>query len=1231
MKLKKLEITGFKSFFEKAAIDFPPGITAVVGPNGCGKSNVIDAIRWVMGEQSVKQLRGKSMEDVIFSGTNGKAPTGMAEVSLTLANDNGSAPEELKDFTEINLTRRLYRSGESAYFLNKMPCRLKDIHNVFLGSGLGSKSYAVIQQGNIGVITEAGPEERRYFVEEAAGVTRYKHHRTEALRKIDTTHQNLMRVADIIAEIKRQMDSLKRQARKAELFSKYQRRARDLDVRLGLQQFEGLTHQIDATEKLLQGLRDADFEHTAELKKLDAAVEEIKLERSQKNVAISEQKSQKYEIQRTIDRLEKDLEHLREEIDRLTRESTELQDARQGLEQQNQSMLSEIEQGDAENVKLRGETERIRAVLDQERTAQEQATAELTGLNRELETAKARLLDLTAQDAQYRNIYQNAAANRENLKRRLKRTDEEEAQSHKKIEEAQERESRSRSRLESIKSSIETLSGSIAGARGRLEEKSKALAAQVKQVQSLELERSTVRSKYATLKKMEDNFDWYKDGVKAVMKHARADADPGRPETGDERRLSGIIGLVADVIEPDPAAAAAVEAALGESLQYVIVESQAAGLTAIDYLQRHNAGRSGFIPVAALHDTAAGLAGRPDPARLLLQQVAVKPGFEAIAQALLGNVVLTETLTEAVGLFNQNGKIQTIVTRGGDVISPRGFLVGGSKDQTSGILVKKQEIRELERQSQAIEQGLEQARLDLKSLETEVRNLDVELQQLIEQKNLARENEIDAEKALYKASEDLKGLRRQLEIIQLEQEQLLGETSDIDDEMGRTDRALAAIAANIEEAQRAVAALSHRIGDLSTTLQEFNQKVINQKLELTALNAKLENNVNSLRRLREFQADSLRRLSQLAAEIRQKIEKADDSRAKMAGFEHSLAEMYRQIGVLDQSIESNESEFALIDAKLQESDQRISAVKDRREKSLEQFRLLELEQTQRQMKRDHIAGQLEERYQTAFAELRARYDEMLKAEPHPETETPVEELEAELARYRTRILRIGDVNLGAIKEYQQLQERHVFLNTQKEDLEKAIADLHKVIRKINTVSQERFMQTFHAINERLAEVFPRLFNGGTGGAHPDRAGQAPGNRRRVHDPPPGKETDPHESAFRRREGHGRHRLHLRHLPDPSRLVLPPGRDRCPSRRRQCVPLQRFAPAHRREVSNHHDHAQQALDGICRHPLRHHHGAKRGVQGRVRESQTPSAGGLTAKEPLTLGLVQTQRQIRPRPG
>ena len=324
MKLKKLEITGFKSFQEKSVIAFPPGISAIVGPNGCGKSNIVDALRWVMGEQSVKQLRGKSMEDVIFAGASGKPPLSMAEVSLTLNNDNGSAPEELKDYTEIMMTRRLYRSGESAYFLNKQPCRLKDIHNVFLGSGMGAKSYAIIQQGNIGAITDAGPEERRYFLEEAAGTTRFKNRKIEALRKVQSTRQNLLRVSDIITEIQRQMAGLKRQAKKAERYKRYRQGIKEIDFRLALSSYDALTLKIEKTGALVSELNDTSVSHTSRLRKLDSAVEEIKVKRLQKNEEISEQKARKFEAQRTIDRIENDQAHLRSEIDRLGNDAADL-------------------------------------------------------------------------------------------------------------------------------------------------------------------------------------------------------------------------------------------------------------------------------------------------------------------------------------------------------------------------------------------------------------------------------------------------------------------------------------------------------------------------------------------------------------------------------------------------------------------------------------------------------------------------------------------------------------------------------------------------------------------------------------------------------------------------------------------------------------------------------------------------------------------------------------------
>ncbi len=1079
MKLKKLEITGFKSFFEKATIQFPPGISAVVGPNGCGKSNVVDAIRWVMGEQSLKQLRGKSKEDIIFSGTNGRAALNMAEVSLTLANDNGSAPEELKDFTEINLTRRLYRSGESAFFLNRQPCRLKDIHNVFLGSGLGSRSYAVIQQGNIGAITDADPAERRYFIEEAAGTTRYKNRKVEALRKVDITHRNLLRVNDILSEIKRQMASLKRQARKAELYNNYQSRIKILDVRLGIHYFDDFTRQIEEADSLLKELKDADIGHSSELQKLDAAIEDIKLKRWEKNQEIAEQNSDKYETQRKIDRTENDLAHLRNEIKRLSQETTEFEVARKDLAHKNDDLISEIAQVQQENVNLRAEMASERERLNQDRQSSQQTRDELSKLNRDLETGKAHLMNLMTREAQYKNIYQNAANNKESLQRRLKRTDEEEALAQKQIKTAQLKESQASSRLNIMQQEIEALNSQIAETRNHLDENAAALGKQVKLVQTLELERNTTKSKYNALKKMEDNFEWYRDGVKAIMRAHNSNADERNPEaTGISRELTtNVLKLTADIIDADPVYETAIEAVLGESLQYIVVKDQETGLQAIDYLQTQNAGRSGFIPVSSAKPIRGNENQAPDPSRLLLNHIRVKPGYENIAQVLLGDVILIDTIEEALKLFNTNGTLQRIVTRNGEVVSHQGILIGGSKDKLSGILAKKHELKELKRQDAVLAQKIEKERCDQNDLESVVCNLESTMQKQIEQKNRTVEDEIEAEKELYRAAEDLKNANRHLEIVQLEQEQLLGEASDIDDEMTKYNTALAGVADEIKSAQDEVAQLSQKISSVSARMEAFNQTVVELKMKLTALDARLENSNSSLKRLKEFHEDGLIRLEQLSREISLKKNKEEVSRTIVADNEEQLSQMYKIIGRLEEAIGRNQEVYQNIDDRLKDSDSKVSDIKSKREKTLEKFRMLELEQSQFQLKRDNIANRLEERYQSSFAALKS---ELLENESaHKITaDMTTEEMEADLSRSKEKISKIVDVNLGAIKEYEQLKDRFNFLETQRDDLLKAIEDLHKVIRKINKITQQRFLETFDQINQKLNEVFPRLFEGG---------------------------------------------------------------------------------------------------------------------------------------------------------
>jgi chromosome segregation protein len=1084
MKLKRLEISGFKSFCDKSRIDFPEGISAIVGPNGCGKSNIVDALRWVMGEQSVKQLRGKSMEDVIFSGANGKPPLNMAEVTLTVANDNGSAPEELREFTEIMLTRRLYRSGESAYFLNKQPCRLKDIHNLFLGSGVGSKSYAVIQQGNIGAIIDAGPEERRYFIEEAAGTTRFKNRKNEALRKVDSTHQNLLRVSDIITEIKRQMGGLKRQARKAERYKLQRQKAEELDIRLGLHQYADLTLQIDHTDRLLRDLQDAELGHTSQLKQLDAAVEDIKLKRWQKDQEINTQKSSRYDLLRNIDRTENDLDHLRKEIERLRTEIAELQGSLQDQKEKNRKIAAEIDVAKEESDDLQSRLADAQAELRQKQQQEEDIKSRLHQADEQLERSRAALMDLMAQEARYKNVHQNASNNRENLQKRLQRIDAEASEARKKTDGCRSSQADAQQRVEQLNRQIETLSKQLEEFRRSYDEKRQAFAQQVKEVQTLEFERNKLRSQFSTLKKMEDNFEWYREGVQAVMKADHLGAGIRRTAAGtgetDSPAQDRVIGLLADVIEPEPEFQTAVEAALGESLQYIIVRDSETGIEAIEYLQSQAAGRSGFIPVKTVAGIDEARRMSPNGYDPLLKHVKITDGYEKIAESLLSHVIVADNIQEAMELFTHNKARMSVVTRHGNMISRQGIMTGGSAENLSGILAKKQELRDLEGQLQTLDQRLEIEQSTLQRTEQQVRTSENDLQKLAEEKRAAEEQLTDADKELYRISEELKHVMRHLEIVELEQEQLLGEESDIDDEIARHRDLLAEVSREIEAAETEVAEKTRHREVISTEMDEYNQHSVDLKLSLNTLRARLENSANTLRRLQEFQLDGRNRLDQLREEIERKSRRQVNSEKKVQDYESTLAGFYQQLKSVEKKLEANEADFSSIDARLKDSDQAISELQDKREAIQQKVRVLEIEQTQRNVNRDNIAARLQEHYGRSIEEHRRELEEILKEkEATPDVEIATDELENELEKVRRKLAAIGDVNLGAIHEYEELKSRHDFLSEQREDLQKAIEDLHRVIRKINLITQQRFMEAYRKVNDQLGEVFPRLFEGGT--------------------------------------------------------------------------------------------------------------------------------------------------------
>ena len=1045
MRLKKMEISGFKSFADKVSIEISKGISAIVGPNGCGKSNVVDALRWVMGEQSVKQLRGQSMEDVIFAGTNGKPPQNMAEVSLLLSNDNGAGPSHLRHYAELMLPRKVYRSGESVYLLNKRPCRLKDFHNVFAGSGMGSKSYAVIQQGNIGAITDASAESRRFFIEEAAGITRYKTRKIEAQRKIKTTEQNLLRLFDIINEVERSMNSLKRQANKAERYKACQVQIKNFDICLALLLYDQFTSQIEATTKFLNTLKDTDTQQNARLKQLDAAVEEIKLARRQKTDALAEKKAEHFKLQRMIDKNENDLEHLRQEQERVQKEIETLEDARLELEHKNNNIISEVKQTKTEYEQFKIQLTEVQEKLIKEQTASQDIINQRNHLNKLLEKQKEDHHNLNKREIQYQNTLENITSNHENLKTRIKRIDEDVVTAEKKAAEGCQQVKTASEQLEWVRQGLEELKIRITELKVRLAEKSHSLGSQVKLSQTLDLERSKIKSKLNALQKMADNYDWYKDGVKAVM---QADFNPE--------------GLLAEMIEPQSGYAAALEAALGEALQSIVVQDQALAHQIIEYLHTNSKGRCSFIPMDTLKSMETHHQND-----YLLEHLTVQPEFEDLTQSLLGHVRLVSDLKEAAAKFAINPA--TYVTLKGDLISCQGVITGGSQDKLSGILEKRQELKKLNNQIADLDLRISEARSTLAELEATVRGLEKELQELMEEQNETRVEETDAEKELYRQEQDLKHNQDRMKFAVMEQEQLTDEQDDIQTKLAKSNQILTEIKAQTATAATAAAQTTTACGSVEKEALNFQERIVDFQLTQTSLHAKVENSGNTLRRLHEFQKDGSVRLDQLSLDINQKILKNTERAQKIQKYEDQLKELYERNQHFEKIISHEEEQYQNIETDLKQNDTTITDLKNKREATLEKIRVLELEQSQRKIKRDNINARIYDRYHQAL--------EAFRPELEPETQIP-EELEKQLQDLRNKLAKMGDINMGAIKEYEEYHTRFEFLTVQQADLEKAIDDLNKVIKKINKITQERFLKTMDQINIKLNEVFPRLFGGG---------------------------------------------------------------------------------------------------------------------------------------------------------
>lgn len=1057
MRLKSLEVVGFKSFVDRVHLTFPEGITAIVGPNGCGKSNIVDAILWVIGERSAKHLRGKHMEDVIFSGADGRKPLGMAEVHLSFSNEDGFSPSGYEQYSEITVTRRLFRSGESEYLINKVPCRLRDVIDLFLDTGIGVNGYSIVEQGRVESLINSNPQDRRFLIEEAGGIAKYKERKRLALMKIEAAQQNLVRVQDIIAEVKRQITTLERQVKRAEEYKAVRKEIKEIEQRFTLEEYGELSEKAEASRGYLKALQQREAEIAAEASSKEALIEAMRLRGTEEEERLRSLQQEVFELGRRVQKLEGEIEFCRRE--------------REGLERGEAQALGEVREAFRAWREARREAkglEERRDALEDQWRRDENALMEIESrfsevreryqrLLDESEEVKGRLIGTLTDLTSMKNRLSHLEERQEDLRRRIRTNREESERVREEIRERREALSQREREAELTR----TLRSTLQEEKGRWERELEALknALARKQAERTEVEETLRldRSRYLSLRELQENFEGYEKGVKAILLGKKS----------EEEKWRGILGTVADMLEPKAGYEVPLEAVLGSRLQAVLVEDMSKGAEAIAFLKEGSLGRGIFIPQGLREAPRRGSREvHSHGPRPLLQYVAVREGFESIAEALIGDVGIVESWEEA--LRSINGEFTLLVTREGDVLERSGAMWGGSWDRGLGILERRREMRDLQERIK----GGEEAHQALRGEEERLsRGIAESERQLDQRRKEIQEKEIELlhqERDLEELKRDLARLEEKEDVLHFEGTQLEEEDQEVENE--KED--LIFRMSSGETARREQEERVQRLRTLVGSLQEENERLAREMTERRVLLASLEEKRKGI----DFRRDQLQKTSKaLREQISRKMATIREDREKKRFLSARMAEY-------ETEIERSLGEYRQKEEVLREEREKVEGL-------LGQLRELEASSRYFRQERDDLRGKIhEEEMRLAELQLRLEHLQETMRERYGLTLAPGlgriaegpsrEEMSRRLAELKASLEGFGEVNLLALEEYQELQQRYRFLSEQQADLQQALETLRKAIARINRTTTRRFLETFQLVNEKFKEVFARLFRGG---------------------------------------------------------------------------------------------------------------------------------------------------------
>jgi chromosome segregation protein len=1057
MYLKRIELTGFKSFADKTELEFVPGITAVVGPNGSGKSNISDGIRWVLGEQSAKSLRGGNMQDVIFSGSDTRKPVNFGEVSLTLDNSDFALP---LDFSEVTVTRRLHRSGESEYFINRQPCRLKDITELFMDTGIGKEAYSIIGQGRIDEILSTRSEDRRILFEEASGIVKYKTRKKEAVRKLEDTEQNLLRIHDLVTELEDQLEPLARQSETAQHYKQLREQLKSNEISMYVAQIDQLHESWREAESRLKELETRQLELSTVVSRHDAKLEKQRLELRQ--------------LEEELEALRERLLQISESHDEALRQSEVLKERRRNLQSNRSQLEQTIEAQANRQTERQAERELLQAklaeidgqleALKKELLAEEARLSGVSGDAGEEERLKAELIDLLSRLAQAKNEWKHAGQQDDVSGRRLAKFAEERdalsgqlAALDKRISELNERIRERGREVDGLRNAYLKASEDMQLAVRQLEMAEKALRDGEQKWEALVARRDTIRE-------MQNDYDGFMHGVREVLKRKNV---PGG--------LAGIHGAVVELIKVDRKHETAIETALGSALQNIVVETEADARQAIYFLKQKQLGRATFLPLDVIRERAIPDREREEAAKqkgfvgVAVDLVRYDARYDAVMRNLLGQIIVADGLEEAGRIAAACRYRYRVVTLDGDVVNAGGSMTGGSRQKQGANLLGRS--RQIEAMDKEIAEFADQlAKLKDKRAEWKKKGdeLAASLDTLRQEGERKRLEEQQLKADLKQAESERNLTASQLAAVEQE---MAAEEAERKGAAGRKDELEREIAAMEQEEARIQEAI--RQAELSRRQSEEEREkrmgaLTDLKVRLAALNQERTSLREQLDRLESEMAGAESERAASRSVLEQLDRDLADSGAEIAALEERAARLSEEKSACSEQIEFKRAERAERNARLDEMDGQIRDERRALQQVEEELRQTEVRAGRLDVELETMLKKLSEEYELSYEFAKQRY-------PAPEDLIAVQQRVRSLKR---EIAELGEVNLGAIDEYARVKERHAFLSAQRDDLIEAKTTLYQVIKEMNEEMSRRFKTTFDAIRAQFSIVFTRLFGGG---------------------------------------------------------------------------------------------------------------------------------------------------------